>query len=136
MTTQLQVRDAMQFVNEQDTATLERFIERLEFRGTDPAFTAYRDVYLELLELPPGGAVLDVGCGTGVVARAIAARDGFSGSVTGVDQSLDFIAAAHRLAAEEGVADRVEFVLGDAHALDLPAAIASSATRSSARCNR
>jgi ubiquinone/menaquinone biosynthesis C-methylase UbiE len=57
-----------------------------------------------------------------VVTRAIAARDGFTGMVKGVDQSLDFIAAAHRLAAEEGVADRVEFVLGDAHALDLPAA--------------
>ena len=33
MTTQAQVRDAMQFINEQDVATLERFIERLEFRG-------------------------------------------------------------------------------------------------------
>ena len=117
-----QARDAMQFINEQDTATLERFIERLEYRGTDPTFTAYRDAYVRLLELPPAAAVLDVGCGTGVVTRAIAARAGFTGMVTGVDQSLDFIAAAHRLAAVEGVAERVEFVLGDAHALDLPAA--------------
>ena len=48
MATQVQVRDAMQFINEQDAATLERFVERLEFRATDPTFMAYRDAYLEL----------------------------------------------------------------------------------------
>ena len=84
----------MQFINEQDAATLERFIERLEFRATDPTFVAYREAYLELIDLPRTAAVLDLGCGTGVVARAIAARDGFAGTVTGVDQSPDFIAAA------------------------------------------
>ena len=35
-------RDAMQFVNEQDAATLERFIERLEFRAKDPTFKGLR----------------------------------------------------------------------------------------------
>jgi SAM-dependent methyltransferase len=52
----------------------------------------------------------------------MAQRDGFTGTVTGIDQSPDFIAAARRLAAEDGVGDRVEFVVGDAHELDLPAA--------------
>ena len=56
------------------------------------------------------------------MTRAIAARDGFTGTVTGIDQSPDFIAAARRLAAEDGVGDRIEFVVGDAHELDLPAA--------------
>ena len=70
----LPVHDAMQFVNEQDAATLQRFIERLEFRATDPTFVAYREAYLELLDLPRTAAVLDLGCGTGVVTRAIAAR--------------------------------------------------------------
>ena len=41
-------RDAMQFVNEQDDATLERFIDRLELRGKDPTFVAYREAYLTL----------------------------------------------------------------------------------------
>ena len=112
----------MQFVNEQDAATLERFIARLEFRATDPTFVAYGEAYLALIDLPHAAAVLDLGCGTGVMARAIAARDDFAGTVTGVDQSPDFIAAAERLAADEGVGDRIEFVVGDAHALDLPAA--------------
>ena len=79
MATQAQPRDAMQFINEQSDATLERFIERLEFRGTDPAFAAYRDAYLELIDLPRAAAVLDLGCGTGVVARALAAREEFAG---------------------------------------------------------
>ena len=122
MATQAQPRDAMQFVNEQSDATLERFIERLEFRGTDPAFAGYRDAYLELIDLPRAASVLDLGCGTGVVARALAAREEFTGTVTAVDQSPHFIAAAQRRAAEEGVGDRVEFVVGDAHELDLPTA--------------
>ena len=114
------VRDAMQFVNEQDAATRERFIERLEFRAGDPTFVAYRDAYLDLIGLPSTAAVLDLGCGTGVVARAIAGRTDFAGTVTGIDQSPDFIAAAQRLAAVEGVGDRIEFVVGDAHQLELP----------------
>ena len=120
--TALQVRDAMQFINEQDGETRERFITRLEFRAKDPTFVGYREAYLELIDLPHAATVLDLGCGTGVVARAIAARDDFAGTVTGVDQSPDFIAAAERLAADEGVADRIAFAVGDAHALDLPPA--------------
>jgi hypothetical protein len=46
MATPVQAGDAMQFVNEQDAATLERFIERLELRGKDRTFVAYRDAYL------------------------------------------------------------------------------------------
>jgi ubiquinone/menaquinone biosynthesis C-methylase UbiE len=120
--THLQARDAMQFIDEQDAATLERFIERLELRAKDPTFAAYRDAYLKLMDLPRAGAVLDLGCGTGVVTRAIAARDGFAGTVTGIDQSREFIAAAKQLAAGDGVGDRVEFVVDDAHQLGFPAA--------------
>ena len=122
MTAQVRARDAMQFINEQDPATLERFIARLEFRGTDPTFVAYREAYLERIDLPPDGAVLDLGCGTGVVTRAIAARDGFAGTVTGVDQSPEFIAAAGGSPPTNGVGARVEFVVGDVHALDFGAA--------------
>jgi ubiquinone/menaquinone biosynthesis C-methylase UbiE len=42
--------------------------------------------------------------------------------VTGMDQSPEFLAAAQRLAAAEGVGDRVEFLVGDVHELDFPAA--------------
>lgn len=113
-------RDAMEFMNEQDDATLQRFVERFEFRGRDPTFIAYREAYLDALELGRSARVLELGCGTGVVARALASRAGFSGPIIAVDQSPVLLNAARRLAAEEGVGDRIEFVVGDAHALDLP----------------
>ncbi len=122
MTTQPQARDAMQFINEQDPETVERFVARLELRGKDPTFVAYRENYLDAMDMPRTAAVLEVGCGTGVVARAIASRDGFAGTVTGVDQSKDFIEVARTLAANEAAADRVQFAVGDAYSLDFPAA--------------
>jgi SAM-dependent methyltransferase len=112
-------RDAMEFINEQDDATLQRFIDRFEFRGKDPTFSAYRDAYLDTLGLHPSATVLEIGSGTGVVARALASRTGFSGTVTAVDQSPVLLDAARRLAAAEGVAERVDFRVGDAHGLDL-----------------
>jgi SAM-dependent methyltransferase len=112
-------RDAMEFINEQDEATLQRFVERLEFRGRDPEFVAYRDAYVAKMGLAPTAHVLDVGCGTGVVTRALAGRDGFSGHVTGIEQSPEFVEVAKRLADEAGVGERTEFRVGDAHALDV-----------------
>ena len=66
MTTAVQARDAMQFINDQDAATLERFIERLEFRGTDPTFMAYREAYLEAHRPAATGHP----CSTSAAARA------------------------------------------------------------------
>jgi ubiquinone/menaquinone biosynthesis C-methylase UbiE len=112
-------RDAMEFINEQDEATLERFVERLEFRGRDPTFVGYREAYVVKLGLAPTAHVLDVGCGTGVVARALAAREGFCGRVTSIEESPSLVEVAQRLADEEGVGERTEFRVGDAHALDV-----------------
>jgi SAM-dependent methyltransferase len=113
-------RDVMEVMNEQDDATLQRFIERFEFRGRHPRFVAFREAYLREMELSPSATVLEIGCGTGVVARALAARSGFSGRITAVDQSPVLLEATRRLAAQEGVGERLEFRAGDAHALDLP----------------
>jgi SAM-dependent methyltransferase len=112
-------RDAMEFMNEQDEATLQRFVERLEFRGRDPKFVAYRDAYLAGMDLAPNAQVLDIGCGTGVVTRALAGREGFAGGVIGIEQSPVFVEVAQRLADDEGVGERTEFRVGDAHALDV-----------------
>src|SRR5512132_4323777 len=87
-------RDAMQFINEQDDATLQRFVERLEFRGRDRTFVGYRQAYVEKMALAPRAVVLDLGCGTGVVARALAATSGFSGRVIGIEQSPLFVEVA------------------------------------------
>lgn len=113
-------RDAFRYINELDDATVETLVERLEFRGKDPTFARWREAYLDRLALAPSARVLDAGCGTGVVARAIAARPGFAGRVVGQDHSPRLIETARRLAAEEGVADRVDFEVGDAQALPYP----------------
>ena len=63
--------------------------------------------------------VLDVGCGTGVEVRALLARPDFAGRVVAVDQSPALLETARSLAAAEGLRDRVDFVVGDAHRLDL-----------------
>ena len=115
----MNTRDAMEFINEQDEATLQRFVERLEFRGKDPTFVGYREAYVDKMALAPTADVLDLGCGTGVVTRALAGREGFSGRVTGIDQSPVLVAVAQRLADAEGVGERTGFRVGDAHALDV-----------------
>ncbi|HLL79188.1 MAG TPA: methyltransferase domain-containing protein [Ktedonobacteraceae bacterium] len=110
-------RDAYCFINDLDASTVEGLIARLEFRGKDPTFTRMRDAYLAQLALPPTAHILELGCGTGVVMRALAQRSDFSGHLVGVDQSPVLITAARRLAAEEGVDQRIEFQVSDAHHL-------------------
>jgi ubiquinone/menaquinone biosynthesis C-methylase UbiE len=73
----------------------------------------------ELLEraVPrPGERVLDVACGTGIVARLAADRVGTAGKVLGVDINPGMIAAARRIAPATGA----EWKEGSATALPLP----------------
>ncbi len=114
----ISTRDVHRFINELDEATIQGLITRMESRGKDPTFTRLRDGYLDKLPQGPNVHVLDLGCGTGVVARAVARREGLAGRVTGVDHSPVLIGTARRLAMEEGLLPRVEFHVGDAHALD------------------
>jgi 2-polyprenyl-3-methyl-5-hydroxy-6-metoxy-1,4-benzoquinol methylase len=111
-------RDIFQAINELDAAAIQRIVDRLEYRGQYPPFVRMRETYLEHLRLAPGATILDLGCGTGVVARAIAARPSFHGRVVGVDFSSALLEAGRRFSQEEGVASRVEFHVGDAQKLD------------------
>ncbi|MFQ5760947.1 MAG: methyltransferase domain-containing protein [Acidiferrobacterales bacterium] len=107
-------RDIFQMIGSLDAEGVQRVVDRLEYRGKNEAFVAMREAYLSRLNLVPNANVLDLGCGTGVVARALAARDSFSGKIVGIDYSEDLIDAARRLAAKEAVSERV----GDASSLD------------------
>src|SRR4029079_12829735 len=75
--------------------------------------------YLDAMRIDSAETVLDLGCGTGVAARAIARRPGFRGRVTGIDLSPHFVAVAQRLAAAESI-DRIDFRVGDSQSLSLP----------------
>lgn len=112
-------RDAYCFINDLDASTVEGLIARLEFRGKDPTFTQMRNAYLAQLALPPAAHILELGCGTGVVLRALAHRRESTGRLVGVDHSPVLIAAARGLAAEEDVDQHMEFRVGDVHHLDI-----------------
>lgn len=65
-------RDPHRFVNELDDATIERLIARLESRAKDVVFSRLFDKYVTKLKLPASAHVLEIGCGTGAVLRALA----------------------------------------------------------------
>ena len=65
----------------------------------------------EALEIEPGDVVIDVGCGSGVLS-IVAARLG-AARVYGVDLSPEAVRVAATNAEALGVADRVEFRVGD-----------------------
>lgn len=73
---------------------------------------------LRAADLQPGERVLDVGCGTGLIARRAAETVGKDGSVTGVDLSPEMIEYATSLPRPEGAP--TDWRQGDATALPFP----------------
>lgn len=59
-------------------------------------FGQWPEPILDAAGLSPGDDVLDVGCGTGILARAAARRLDRSGSVTGLDPNDGMLAVARR----------------------------------------
>jgi SAM-dependent methyltransferase len=61
----------------------------------------------------PGDRVLDIGCGTGILAREVSARVGEGGEVAGVDPNPGMLAVARRIAPaiewREGTAESLPF---------------------------
>ena len=69
--------------------------------------------------LRPGERVLDVACGTGVVARLAAERVGTIGTVAGLDVNPGMLAVARSMAAESG--DAISWYETSAESMPLPA---------------
>lgn len=113
-------KDIWQQLESAEDSTIDRIVERLEMRGRDDTFIALIERYLDLIDIDSIGIVLELGCGTGVVSRAIAARPNFAGSVVGSDYSAQLVEAAQRLAGAEGVGDIVRFEVEDAQATRQP----------------
>ncbi|HTT36309.1 MAG TPA: methyltransferase domain-containing protein [Burkholderiales bacterium] len=112
--------DVYRITDRLDDPTLDALVARLEARGRHPRFLAMLHEYLDAMAIDSAATVVDLGCGSGVVARTIARRPGFAGRVTGIDRSPYLIAAAGDFARREGVDRAVEFRTGDSHALALP----------------
>ena len=77
-------------------------------------FRPFSTVVADAAGIALGQRVLDVACGTGVLARTVAARVGASGAVIGLDANPEMLAVARRLD------ERVEWLHGCAEALPLP----------------
>jgi ubiquinone/menaquinone biosynthesis C-methylase UbiE len=70
---------------------------------------------LDLAQPQPGERVLDVACGTGVLARRVAPLVGSTGQVVGLDLSPDMLVVARVLAERAGLA--IDWYAGRAEAL-------------------
>jgi SAM-dependent methyltransferase len=96
-----------------------QFARFLELRGAQPHQRRLRQAFLGFVGVARGARVLDVGCGTGVVTRDLAARVGAGGEVLGVDQSRVFVAEARRRARRAGA--RCRFRVADGRRLPFAA---------------
>ena len=101
-----------------DEAVLQTVAARLEFRATDAGYVALSQAYFERLPLAPPCRVLALGCGTGVEVRALRRRVAPEVSLVGIDHSAALVERARQETADEGLAENVEYLTGDAH--DLP----------------
>jgi SAM-dependent methyltransferase len=81
--------------------------------------TAENSAAYLLPHLRPGMTVLDVGCGPGTITADLAALVS-PGRVVGLEYASGILEQAARTATERGVAEHVEFAVGDVHALDYP----------------
>src|SRR5688572_13911660 len=114
--------DVYKITDQLDDPTLDVVVKRLEARGKHPRFIEMMEQYLQAMHIDSAKTVLDLGCGTGVAARAIARRPTFAGRITAIDLSDYLVRTAKRLAEGEGVAGAIDFRTGDSHGLQLSAA--------------
>ncbi|MDI9893151.1 class I SAM-dependent methyltransferase [Rhodococcus sp. IEGM 1381] len=83
-----------------------------------PVYRAGREAAFELLNLPAGSHVLDLGCGTGLNFAGLQRMIGPTGSITGIDASPQMLEQARRRADRAGW-DNVTLAAADATTLTL-----------------
>ncbi|MBI1848160.1 MAG: methyltransferase domain-containing protein [Candidatus Rokubacteria bacterium] len=96
---------------------LRPIVASLEERGRAPSQARLRRRFLRFVPVRPGARVLEVGCGTGVVLRDLAALAGRRGEVEGVDASRRVVAAARRLCRAAPRSAPIRVHVADARAL-------------------
>ena len=89
------------------------FPEIYEQELVGPLFRPWAELVLEDVRLATGDRLLDIACGTGIVARLAKERLGGAGKVVGVDLSPPMLAVARRMTAD------IDWREGDASALPL-----------------
>ena len=109
--------DLWQFIDDIDADKQAMLVKRLEDRAQMPKFAEIRENYLDKIGLPLSGRILELGCGTGAVCRAIASRLGFVGTVIGSDLSAKLIETAKDITAKSGLKN-IEYFQADGQGSD------------------
>src|SRR5689334_25231757 len=93
----LAMADVFAAITQASPAMLETIADVLETRAALPQQRAMLEAYLAEIDFPAGAQVLEIGCGTGPVARALATRPKV-GQVVVVDPSPALLDRARMLA--------------------------------------
>lgn len=103
--------DVYAAITQAEPATLEKLADAMEISAADQQHRAMVEAYLADLDLAANARVLEVGCGTGAIARLIAA---VAGEVVGVDPSPALLRRGRALSA---ALENVSFEEADGRAL-------------------
>jgi ubiquinone/menaquinone biosynthesis C-methylase UbiE len=105
--------DVYNTITSAEPSIVERIATALEVRAADRQQRRMLESYLNEIQFPPAARVLEVGCGTGPVARRLATWPNVA-EVIGLDPSAVFIAKARELSAQHA---NLSFREGLAHPL-------------------
>jgi ubiquinone/menaquinone biosynthesis C-methylase UbiE len=108
--------DVYAHITDADEATIGRVAEAMELRAGDPRQQEILATYLSRIDWPPDSRVVEIGCGTGAITRAIAARPGVA-EVVGVEPAPGLVRRARELAQ---ALTTVSFVEGDGRDVPIP----------------
>ena len=89
----------------------------LESRGHGFGYLRMFRIPVEETRIQPGNAILEVGCGSGVLVRWLARQTAGNNPITGVDVNRYLLNEAEVLALKDGVGGAIDFREGDAEAL-------------------
>jgi demethylmenaquinone methyltransferase/2-methoxy-6-polyprenyl-1,4-benzoquinol methylase len=78
-----------------------------------------RRLVVSSIKVGPGARVLEVGCGSGLNQPLLIEALGETGQIVALDASIEMLNQAKVRAQEQGYADRMVFIHGDARKLDL-----------------
>ncbi|MFV0297605.1 MAG: methyltransferase domain-containing protein [Hyphomicrobiaceae bacterium] len=95
-------------------------VAALEDRARTPSYRSLLATLAENADARAGARILDVGCGSGVLSRLLAARLGVGSAIDAVDVNGYLMGEAAHLAAAEGVGRQIRFHIGSAEALPFP----------------